>query len=344
MNTLLTKNGFFATAFAMVVLFGTLFFATSPASAQFLSGRGARIFLSLSPEHPQPGENVRITADSSLIDLSRSDIEWSVDDEIITRSSGQKEASITAGPLGSEARVSVVARSLDGTLASGEAFIRPAEIDILWESSSYVPPFYRGRALPSAGTFVRAHAIVRFKPERETQISGSDIIFTWKRNGSVVQSASGRGRSSALLSAPTLFGVDTIEVNAVTIDGALEGQESVRIPSIEPVLTLYKDHPLFGIMYHQALTDTTFVPDIEMAFAAVPYFAEAKSPDDPRLIYSWRINGNDVAADESKRSSLTINADKSAGVAQIGISLKHATNWFMQSSGAWEITFGSPIK
>lgn len=340
MNTSLTKNGFFVSIFA-VILFGVLFFGASSADAQFFGGREAPIFLSLSPEHPLPGETVRITADSSFIDLSQSDIEWFADDKSIAQGPGQNNVDIAAGPLGSKTRVSVVARALNGTSASGEAFIRPAKVDLLWESDSYIPPFYRGRALPSAGTFIRANAIVYFEPEGAMQTPEQDIVYTWKRNGSAVPSASGRGKSSAIFPSPTLFGTDTIRVIAATVDGRYEGEARVVISSIEPVLALYKDHPLFGIMYNQALEKSAFVPDAEMTFVAVPYFAEAEWGNDPRLIYSWSVNGAGIPTDESRRSALTVNAEKSSGIAQIALSLTHAVNLFMQSSGRWEVSFGA---
>ena len=113
------------------------------------------------------------------------------------------------------------------------------------------------------------------------------------------------------------------------------------IPSIEPVLTLYKNHPLFGISYNQALEEAESMPDTEMSFSAVPYFAEAEGPNDPALNYSWSINGIDIGTDESRRNALTINADKSNGLARIALSVTHAVNLFMQSSGSWEVTLGA---
>lgn len=340
MNTFLTRNGFLIPALAALVLFGGLFVMASTAHAQFLSGRGMRIFLSLSPEHPRPGESVHITADSPLIDLSRSDIQWSVDDKIIAENPGQTEVDISVGPLGSETHVSVAARATDGTLATEEIFIMPTEVDLLWESDSYIPPFYRGRALPSAGTSIRASAILRFGPAGTAQPSERDIIYTWKRNGSLVPVVSGRGKYSAIFPSPSLFDNDTIQVSAATEDGKYEGEASTVIRSVEPMLTIYKDHPLFGIMYHQALEDSAFVPETEMAFTAIPYFAEAESPNDPALNYAWSVNGADIPTDESRRNTLTIKTDKSNGLAQVALSITHAVNLFMRSSGAWEISFG----
>lgn len=334
-----TKNRTYAT----VLLILSSFFATHTANAQ-LSVAGNRIFLSTTPERPAPGDVVRISADSPLLDLASSDIKWYVNDILFNEGLGLQEIAISAGALGSETSVVATAGGADGTVASGEAFIRPVEVDLLWESDSFVPPFYRGRALPSAETSLRLHAIARFNPIESVQVPERDIIYTWKLNDTVVPAASGRGKSFAVLPSPTLFGTDSIEVIASTLDGAKEGYGRATISSVEPMLELYEKHPLFGVMYNSSLSDATAIPDTEMTFSAVPYFAEADSADDPRLNYSWAVNGNDVATDEQKRSEITVNADKSDGLAQIALSITHAVNLYMQSSGKWGVSFGPSLK
>lgn len=337
-----TKKLDIVAAAASILLFGGLLFTASPAHAQFAGQTaGARIFLFLSPEYPGPNEPVRISLESTLIDLARSEIVWYVNNKVFKQGIGVKDADILVGPLGSKTGISVTAQTPDGENASGVTVISPAEVDLLWESDSYVPPFYRGRALPSHGTSVRMHAIARFRPAGSAQIPENNILYTWKRNGSTVGSASGRGRSSVIFPSPALFSTDIIEVNAAAADGTGSGTGRAQISSIEPVLALYQNHPLFGIMYHRAFDGTIALLDTEATFSAVPYFAEAESPDDARLIYSWNVNGNDIPADVLKPSELTVNAGKSNGLAQIALSITHAANLAMRSSGEWSAAFGA---
>lgn len=317
-----------------------LAFPAAPIHAQIAApGEDGRIVISMTPENPLPSGFVHLSAASPMIDLAQSDITWYADKKIIAQGAGLAEADIAAGPLGSEVDVVVIAQSNDGSTASGEAFVRPTEINLIWESDSYTPPFYRGRALPSAGTKIRAQAIADFKLPNGTLVPESSITYTWRRNGSVIQTASGRERSFAVLPSPTLFGTDTIEVEAVSADGTLSGTASVNIPSVEPVLTLYEDNPLFGIMYSKALAQAATVKDPEVTFAAIPYFAEANSPDDSQLTYNWQVNGQRVPADYTRPSEITINSDKSTGNAGIALSLTRLRNWYMKADGQWNISF-----
>ncbi len=310
-----------------------------PVHAQIgIGGFGADLTLSISPLYPSPNAVVHIEARSILMDLDTLDISWYKDGEKIGGGPGIKEIDVVAGALGSEATVEAVVYEGDLPSTGATARITPTEIDLLSESNSYVPPFYKGRALPSAGTTLNLQAIPRFKRPDGSFVSSSDIIFTWKRGGTVIQSASGRGKSTALLESPGLFGADLISVEARTPDGKFSGSASARIAATEPRLLLYKDHPLFGVMYHQALTAQNFIPETEMSFSAVPYFAEAAGANDNRLIYAWRINESEVAVDPSRPSQITINAERSSGNALIELALSHATNFFMSSFGRWGVT------
>ena len=218
---------------------------------------------------------------------------------------------------------------------SAQSSIPASPVDLLFDANSYVPPFYLGRALPSPGSVLRLHAIPHLTPH----VPDSDITYTWRRDGAVVGAISGKGKSSVSIAGPTLFAADTISVDAVSADGTSYGSASVVIPSIDPQLTLYEDHPLFGIEYYNALLGQSSIPDLEMTFAAVPYFAAVSGPSDPSLNYAWIVNGASVAASATSSNEITINADNSSGVAAIAASLTSSVNFLLDASGAWNVLF-----
>jgi len=320
-----------------------LFFAW-PALAQLLPPEagldfGTDFSLSITPEHPAPGDTAHITAHSTLLDLDAGTITWYMNGAKYASGRGLSEADILVGPLGSEMRIEVVLTEAGFERAAAEALIRPTEIDLLWESDSYAPPLFRGRALPSEGTTLRLEAMPHFVRANRSFVPASDIYFTWRRNDYVVKSVSGRGKSRALLESPSLFGTDTISVEARTSDGAFSGEASIRVPSTEPILTLYENHPIFGIMYHRAFGAQNLLPEVETSFVAVPYFANATRAGDSGLIYEWRVNGNRIVNDVSHPNEITIDARGSTGIARIELALSHITNLFLNSSGSWAVTF-----
>jgi hypothetical protein len=268
-----------------------LLLATPAIAQQFdLSAFGGTLAIALSPQYPQPGQAVHLTVSGGSLDLQNSAIVWRTDGKVVAQGTGVTSADMVAGALGSEANIDVSVDTPDGTIASAQAIVAPTELDVLVGSDSYAPPFYLGRTLPSAGTNLILQAVAHFKRADGSVIPDSSITYTWKRNDEVIASASGRGKAVAVISAPHLFTSDTITVDAVSSDQSRGGETSVLVPSEAPVLDLYEDHPLYGILFHRALSGSAFIPESEMTFAAVPYFAEGSSPSDRSLAYDWRVN------------------------------------------------------
>ena len=326
---------------AFIVLAFALLASASPAAAQMgLRGIESSPYIEVSPKNPAPGDTVHLTVHSGAINLPESTLTWLVNGKQIASGLGSVTTDIVAPSFGTASSVVVTIES-EGTSATAATTIAPARLSLLFEADSYIPPFFEGRALPSAGTRVRLQAIPYFQQSDGALVPTSQITFTWKRNGQTILSASGRGRNTALFPSPELFGVDSISVDASSDDSTFTGSASVTLPSIEPILLLYEDHPLFGVMYHHALSPQSFIAENEMTFMALPLFAPARSPDDPRLIYTWRVNGNDIVADPLRRSEITVDASKAPGPALLDLEVIHATNLFMEAKGSWSVTFSS---
>ena len=311
----------------------------TPVRAQLIfPGTTADLSLTAEPQNPGPNSSVRLSVKSVLLDLERSAITWYANGVVIGSGVGVSETSVVTGPLGTETLVRVETRGEDQS-ASATGVFRPTEIDLLWEADSYVPPFYRGRALPSAGSNVRFFAVPRFKRVGGTSlVSPDDLIYTWKKGGKIIQSISGRGQHSVTFEAPTLLGPDTISVDVRTTDGVLQDSSSVRIPSVEPLLVLYENHPVFGILYHRALESPATVPEVETTFSVVPYFAPIQNPDDNSLVYKWQVGNTSIPSNPTYPSAITINAEGTSGLARIQLAITHISNFFMRARGSWDVT------
>jgi len=296
------------------------------------------LYITMEPSYPGPNQSVFLTLRNPAGSLANSMIRWSTGGKTIAEGEGKDSAEIRTGALGSK---TVVTATLSGERAiQASITIIPTSIDLLFEATSYVPPFFPGRPLPSPGTRLRLLAIPHFG-SGGAEVASSKITFTWRQNGAVVASVSGKGKAAVSLPAPALFGTDVISVEARSQDGVYSGVASVRIPALDPSPTLYRDHPLFGIEYYKALETTTNVPEAEMTFAAVPYFADTASPNDPRLSYLWEINGTPVVASGTGASAITINANKSSGIARVSLTITSAFNVYLHAENSWNILFGT---
>lgn len=308
--------------------------------AQFgLGNLDASVLIKLSPTYPEANAPVRLTAVSSVLDLSQSTLTWDADGKTIAQGVGAIDADITTKGIGEATAVGLNVIAPDGTLASAEVRIIPSRIDLFFSSDSYVPPFYRGRALPSAGSHLILETKSYFFLPDGTRLPEKNLVYTWKKNGQVMGQYSGKGRSSITIPAPVLYAHDTISVTVASADGLLANQASLAIPVIDPPVVLYEDHPLFGVRFGQALGASASIPESEMTFLAVPYFAPVRSINDPALEYAWRVNGAPISPNAKTPSSLTIDASGSSGEATISLDITHATNYFLDANGSWNVAF-----
>lgn len=326
-------------AFLSLALLAASVFTPALAGAQQydIPGASGAVSIVMTPSQPSPKSTVRLTLQSPLIDLGESRISWRVNGEPLSEGDGLVSVSINIGNAGESTDVSAaIVSGSDNALA--QTTITPAGLDLLWEAEGYVPPFYGGRTLPGVGAKLTFVAYPTFVQDGE-RVAEKDLIYTWRRGDTVLGSLSGRGRASVTMDAPVLFSSDVISVEARTSDGTISARASVRIPSPDPSLRLYENHPLFGVLYHRALGATTFTSETEMTFVAVPFFAPTSSANDGSLVYEWRVNQTDVAASTKTPSQITINAQGSTGVALIELDLSHRTNFFFGTNATWHVTF-----
>ncbi len=328
--------------FVFAILTVCAFSVSAPlAHAQFgLTNIGNSLSISFSPETPSPNDTVSVSVHSSLLDIQGSDILWKADGKTIAQGGGVDSASVQIGALGVETRIEVLVVAPDGTSAATEATINPTELDLLIDSDSYIPPFYLGWPRPSAGTNLRLQAFPRFK-RGSAFVPASELIYTWRRNGEILGSISGRGKMAASVPIEHLFGTDIISVEARSTDNKMSHSSSVLVSATEPTLALYEEDPLYGVLYHRALGASAFIGGIESTFAVVPFFVRAGSVYDTALNFDWSVNGAAISANPKNPSALTINAENSSGVAFVELNVTHATNFYLDAKESWNITFSS---
>lgn len=215
---------------------------------------------------------------------------------------------------------------------------QPAVVTLLFEAVTYTPPFYRGRALPSADASIRIHADAPFISKNGATAAESSINYTWTINGRVMQNLSGVGKSDLVLSGPSLYGTMIVSVDARSQSGSIHGTQTIRIPSVIPILNLYSDDSLAGEQYWNAITANSTLTSAQSTLVAEPYFFAVGSPLSTDLTYQWAVNGTPVLADEHNPSRLTLQVDGGKeGTAAISLSLSSKQFTFENTKNMWKI-------
>jgi hypothetical protein len=276
---------------------------------------------------------VEASLESYVVDLSRSYIRWSVNGKVVTEGDGEVNAVFETGAFGEATRLSVSALSFDGQALSKTLTLRPAEVMLVWQAYSYTPPFYKGKALfplQGVGTVI---AVPAFPDGEGGFMAPKELIYTWSEGGNVTSDGSGFGKDAFVVSGRIPIRPLVIGVDVATRDGTLNGRGEITIETIQPVLRLYEDHPLYGLRFERALSGTFTLSGKEIKVAAVPYYFEANRRSAPAISYDWSLNG--TALSRERAPSVTLRrVSEESGLSRLSLSAQHGDKMFQGSETA----------
>lgn len=219
------------------------------------------IVITLEPELPAPGEEVIASVESYAYDLTRSEIVWYLDG--VAQGIGQT-LPFTTPAQGESSELTVVV----GTQTISRT-ITPAQVDLLLEADTYIPTFYRGRALPSSGSRIHAVALAY------TTYAENELVYKWRVNERTLTEKSGIGKRSITLDAPDFLGSYLLVVEVQDRSGVVLARNGVRIESIRPEIMTYGISPLIG-----TVTYTTSHTDPGGTRTVVPFFFSIANPSE----------------------------------------------------------------
>lgn len=317
------RKSFYYSVFFLTISF---FIFTNQALAQ-MSDLAITIF----PEYPKPGEEVYVSLENHSTDLRTAHIKWSVNGKLIEEGVGLKEMVITAGEAGLDTVIDIDITTRNGQTYFDGITLRPAEVILLWQTDGSVPPFYNGKAPYIMGAEITFTAIPEFF-KNGSRINPNELLYTWKRSGSTITSASGYGKTTYKTSSTSYIrnGQDiSVEVSAP--NETIAGKASVFVPSSATQIIFYENHPLYGITFNKALANNVIMNENEITVLASPYFfSPAENPTNP-ILSNWKVNGDDALGYGNKKEITLRKINNQTGSSVLSFSIKHPSATFQNA-------------
>lgn len=273
------------------------------------------IQLTLSPKYPGPNELVHISARSFSFNMDTTKIEWRVNNVVVKTGKGETEITVTTGAIGKPTTITVSANPPTTTSYKQTLTIWPSAVDILWHVNTYIPPTYRGKALPVRGSTVTLIAMPSLAA-KAGYYNPKTLYYEWRVNDTLFIPQSGRRKQ--LFTLPITLSSNIPQTISVTVrdeDKTVTQQKEVTINVREPELYFYELHPLQGPRTERAiLNQFTIAPDSEVQLLAVPYYA---SQPPAALDFGWKVENIDIARGEGRADVLTYHAEQGSRAQQI---------------------------
>lgn len=325
-------RAFFSTIITLVIFLG-LCASTAHADSLFTAIRSSDISVNLTPENPGPFQDVTISLQSYVVDLNKTPINWFIDGKASPSGTGNKSLRITTGATGSTTSV-VVEIVVNGTdTIKKNIVIQPAEIDLLWQAiDSYVPPFYKGKALPSSESRIRIVALPQVKIGGKNYKT-NDFTYSWSRNYAVSLPDSGFAKNTFVYKNSYLNDSDTVSVVAEAVGSSASARSEITLKPGSPKILFYENNPLYGTRYQASLGNIFNMGTSETAIDAEPYFFSVKNPNDKDLELKWVVNNQGIG-DRTPKNILPVRKNGTGGSSKIDISIQSYSKLFQTAKNA----------
>jgi hypothetical protein len=261
-----------------------------------------------------PGANTKVSARviSYTFDVNRAQIAWIIKGKVV--GSG-KIFSFTTGDLGTQTDLTVSIITEDEK-ALGKSFVfGSAEVDLLWETAGYAPPFYRGKILAGPQSKIRITAL----PWGFGITDPKKLIYEWGRNGDKIPASSGPNKQIFDFYAAS-EGEELIEVAISTSDKSAVAQKSVHVKINKPKILFYEERPLEGTRYQKELGEAITLENPEFTIRAEPYFFSKRAL--PLLSYEWTMNNKKIETPQKPNLlnlSIPSGAKGTAGIIELSL-------------------------
>lgn len=289
------------------------------------------IRIRVTPEVPGPNASVTIELQDSTTTLGDAVITWSKDGKVALSGVARRTFTFETRGVGETTQVHVLVEK-GSAIVEREFTFRPSVVTLVWEADTYVPPFYKGKALASPGAQVRVFAFADVRDPRGNRIAESDLFYEWEKDGVKFADRSGIGVASFSFEASQLAPGERVSLTVRTRDGEIAGRSSLLLTYYDPLLLLYERHPLRGIRYERALSPEASFASQELTLVAEPYFFSVGERDGADLSHEWTVDGNPI---EGGRGLVTLRNESEEGEAFVTISVQNTKrNRLLQTADA----------
>lgn len=299
------------------------------------------ILVNVIPSSPAPYEDVDITLNSYAANLDTVLITWSLNSKTISSGIGKKSFSLKAPGAGSETTVKASISLAENEIET-RIMIRPSVMVLLYQATdSYVPPFYRGKALPSLGSEIKVVAMPEIKSSSASGsfVNSKNMTYAWKKDYSNEVGASGYGKNYFLYTNDYLDETNNISVTALTVDQKYSSEAGIEIGTAQPKIIFYKNDDTLGTIWENALTNPYKIEETEVVEAA-PYFISPKEILNPRLVWNWYINGNILNILDFRKNIMPLQAQSGiSGTSNLKLQIESKDKIFQTASKEINIEF-----
>jgi hypothetical protein len=214
--------------------------------AQLMTAIPDALEIEVSPNRPGPNTLVSVTVKNYSTDLDRATITWFLNGKQMQKAIGLTRFEFRTGALGTPSSIDIVINTTSGRVIRKNIPIRPGEVDLVWETSGYTPPFYKGKSSYVNQGFVTVVAIPNMLGVNGKKLSAKNLVYKWTMDGVVQGSDSGYGKDSFSFLGTLLPKATEISVEVSSMADGTRATADIELDPERPFILVYQDDPIYG--------------------------------------------------------------------------------------------------
>jgi hypothetical protein len=307
--------------FIIISLFGIFCVFPIIANAQL---NNDDVSINISPEIPGPFEDVKISLISYSFSLDTSTITWKVDGKLALVGIGKKDFSFKTKGMGVKNIVSIQINTSNSKTITKGVVIKPEQIDLLWEAvDSYVPPFYKGKAIPVSESTIKIVAVPNLLG---TSLKEESLIYSWKKDSKKMNDDSGYGKNYFTFKNSYMSNKNKIELSASSLDQSYTAKNVFNFTAGNPKILFYKENPE-GIDYNNSLNTGFSFDQGTIKIIAEPYFF-SQGDKNNNLNYEWVVDNRKI---DLYDNVINLDSQINKNLSNISLSIKNIKKIFQET-------------
>lgn len=272
------------------------------------------------PSYPKANQDVSINLTLYTADLNTADITWYKNRQMVLSGKGETRYSFKTGTAGEQDDIEIRIRLIDGTSFSKSFSLTPADVELVWEATSYVPPFYAGKALHPRQGILKIVAVPEFIKNGRI-IPASQLVYNWSNNGTGYPEKSGYGKNVLILLGSAVGRSEKISVLVTDPVSKLTAQSFLDINPVDPEILFYENNAYYGHIFDYAIPQNFQLKSEEINLLAAPYYFSKEASGG--LEYNWSLNGSSVSDLKDSRMAIFRKPEDKTGQSSISLQISN---------------------
>lgn len=327
--------------FVLICFLQTIFLSNTSDAVFLPEGINEDFYIEINPETPAPKENVKINIAGYISNFNFADITWTVNGKVVLNGVGKTSYSFQNADIGEKKIVNIFIQKDDGSSLERTFIFQPALVDLNYQALTYTPPFYKGKALFTEESSVLVVAKPFFIESNGQKLSEDSLVYEWKKDGVLIQDASGYGKKSAIIPGSPISKTSRISVSVTAPNSDLSADKNIFITPTTPKVLVYEKDPLNGIIFDRAINQNYEMKGQELSLWAVPYFFSFTKTKDSYAKYSWKINNSPISQPDFLNEIFISNNGQDSGKSQISVRLNNINTLLQDATANLNIRFGT---